>query len=353
MFLFLLLAVPAGCSKKPATEGRNAAGSTTGSGALTSTNDLIATLSEENEAILAERKEALAALAKKDYAGLDAMAAEFRTNATPFASGRTRLSCFYQGLRDVDDESPDNAWEAGIAAINEWVTNRPASITARLALASFWLDYAYKARGTDVADKVTDQGWKLFKERTAKASAVLEAAVKLQEKCPRFWFLAQELALHEGYSIDDYNKIFSTAVRNYPGVSQYYFSKAYYVLPRWYGKEGDWEAFANESADKIGGDEGDILYARIVWNMRQRHVYGNIYQESKASWKRANRGFALLHQRFPDSISLKSEYCLEASLNDDKEVVKKLMLELGYRYVDSIWDFPDRFAATRDWALEK
>jgi hypothetical protein len=66
---------------------------------------------------------------------------------------------------------------------------RPQSVTARVALARAYLNYAYDARGEGNAGTVSDSGWKLFAERTAEGKRILDEASALPTKCPE-WYIA-------------------------------------------------------------------------------------------------------------------------------------------------------------------
>src|SRR5204863_10147801 len=89
-------------------------------------------------------------------------------------------------------------------------------------------------------------------------------------------------------------------------------SRAVYLLPRWNGEEGEWEKDLAKSADRVGGDEGDVLYARGVWEIN--HYAGSevetAFKENKSRWTRADRGFGLVVKQFPDSLQTKSSVAI-------------------------------------------
>ncbi len=73
-------------------------------------------------------------------------------------------------------------WQVHDRIHQEWIAQFPASITARVAYADFLREYAWHARGTDLADKVTEEGWRLFGERLESARKMLAEARELTEK---------------------------------------------------------------------------------------------------------------------------------------------------------------------------
>jgi hypothetical protein len=159
--------------------------------------------------------------------------------------------------------------------------------------------------------------------------------------------------LNESWPLNEYDALFDDAVKNNPGYFCYYGDKVNYLLPRWFGKEGDWEAFINKAANNIGGDDGDVLYARLVWDVKRMQVYNYIYEETKISWPRAKHGFEVLHQRYPQSLSITSEYCVECCLNEDVPQMRALFNELGGRVDLRAWLEKDRFETLRGLAFEK
>src|SRR6266403_5606744 len=88
---------------------------------------------------------------------------------------------------------------------------KPRSITAYVAQADFLTDYAWHARGTGYSNKVTKEGWRLFAERLAKARESLEKSMNFEPKCPMWWRVCITLARGQGWSRDDFEKLFQAA----------------------------------------------------------------------------------------------------------------------------------------------
>jgi hypothetical protein len=58
--------------------------------------------------------------------------------------------------------------------LRHWQTFAPKSVTPRIAEATFWIRFAWKARGGAFADKVKPEVWPVFEERLADAARVLK-----------------------------------------------------------------------------------------------------------------------------------------------------------------------------------
>jgi len=111
-----------------------------------------------------------------------------------------------------------------------------------------------------------------------------------------------------------FNAIFDEAIHFAPRYQAYFFRRAYYLLPRWYGDDGEWESDLARSADRIGGRDGDAVYARVVWCIQNCIGTTNFFTENNLSWARIDRGFDVIEKEFPNSFAAKSEHAFLAVL---------------------------------------
>lgn len=159
-----------------------------------------------------------------------------------------------------------------------------------------------------------------------------------------------QVALGLGVDRMDYDAVFHEAVRAYPQYPVYYSRKATYLLPRWKGKPGDWERFLSREADQIGGDDGDVLYARVAWLM-QDDAFGNIFHESSISWNRVERGFKVLEARFPNSHAVRNARAHLAVLGCKPAVARTHFERLDGRVDLSVWESKEDFVKKANWAF--
>src|SRR5205814_10318239 len=75
-------------------------------------------------------------------------------------------------------------WQVHDRIHQDWIAQFPTSITARVAYADFFTDYAWHARGTGFADKVTKEGWQRFRERIELARNTVGETRELTGKEP-------------------------------------------------------------------------------------------------------------------------------------------------------------------------
>lgn len=105
-----------------------------------------------------------------------------------------------------------------------------------MALSGALSSFAWKARGPGFANEVTEEGWKLFAERSEEAERVLMGIDNKRHGNMNWYDAMHVVAKARGWKIDRYSKYFEEAVKLEPLYWDFYQDKAVYLLPRWYGK---------------------------------------------------------------------------------------------------------------------
>jgi hypothetical protein len=124
-------------------------------------------------------------------------------------------------------------------------------------------------------------------------------------------------------------------------------------MPRWYGNEGELEADLEKSADNIGGEAGDMLYAQIVWEIHARSGSPNVIKENDFSWPRLDRGFGIIEKHFPDSLAAKSERAYLAAYAGDAEKTREFLKETQGKADLAVWYYKDEYIRIANWAFGK
>lgn len=339
-----------GCSKKSADTPPN-----DGNVHNVTTNGLpfVVTVVETDQAKVWSSLSTLALmyLEKQDYDELEKLADEGRSAEDAWPDGDWKVVPVYVGL-ELSAGEDDSAWLARQKAVEAWVQARPESITARVALARHLTDYAWKARGSGYANTVSDEAERLFQERLRQAAGVLKAAKDLKAKCPVYWTSVMRVALGLGVSKDQHNRIFQEAVQSYPGYTPIYVQRAIFLLPRWYGGEGEWVADLAQSADKVGGEPGDILYGQVAWAERGNSSPKNIFEDNtNLSWERIDRGWSALEKKSPDSLEAIQIHGHLAGLAGDGITAKKCVLKTEGKVTLSVWQSKGEFIDFANWAM--
>jgi hypothetical protein len=280
------------------------------------------------------------------YADLDAMADQYRASKARALSGAWRLRQFYSVLDQPAQTEAD--FVDHIEHLRHWMEARPNSITARVALATSLHRWAWVARGSGYAATVTPEGWKLFNERIEEAHVVLEGSANMQPMCPQWFSEMMTISLALNWEADKEREIFERGTRFEPEYFYLYQQYANYLLPKWDGEPGQASAFAKESADKVGGEEGNIVYYHIATVLISRHNKNFPLQEM--DWNRIRSGGEAVVAKYGQSRTVANWLAFMAYQYRDAAEAQKEFALIGDEWGRSIWLQRDYFNRARDWA---
>lgn len=288
------------------------------------------------------------AINNKDWSKVESLARQCDNDTHFSLKGFNDYSTF---LGEIENVSGTNL-EGKLALISEWMKCKPQSPYAPAAYASLMTRYAWYARGGGYASSVNAESWKLFHKRLADASTTLTDAASRGLKKTRGWYEAMfTVALGQSWERPRYDAFFKEATTAYPDYKPFYFYKAYWLLPRWHGKERVWEKFATHCADALSPAKGDEFYAQIVWFIQSMTGEDDI---KIASLERLQRGFAAMEKSYADmpdvKVSSKSAMAKLALAYGDKKLARQLFDELGNKVSVYVWNYKYTFAEARKTA---
>jgi len=287
-------------------------------------------------------------LINEKFDDLDCIAGAIRSQKARFKGGMWKLHAFYEDIEAPPLHATEEDWQDQLAHLQHWVSARPDSITARVALASAYIDYGWSARGSGYADTVSESGWRLFHERAQKAKDILEDASKLRDKCPEWFATMAAVAQAQSWTVPQAYELFQRALAFEPTYYYYYYSYANFISPKWSGDEGDSERFTKESADRVGGVQGDILYFQIASSL----FCGCGAEEAtmkRLSWPRIQRGYSSLEKTFGASIHNENRLAYMAVEANDALLADELFHRIGDKWTAEVWR-RTTFDGSREWA---
>jgi hypothetical protein len=283
---------------------------------------------------------------------LDCLADHYRTSKEKFSGGVWKLHTFYLALSEpvlYPQHATEQDWQDYISILDSWISGRPHSLTARVALASTYLDYAWAARGKGYSDSVTNSGWKLFEERLSRASELLNNNSTVPVKDAEWYFDMLQLATTgQTWELGKARALFEEAYKSEPGYFYYGRQFRFYLEPKWAGEEGDSAKFSTEIADRIGGDEGDAYYYRLA-------VDGicDCQDSPKFDWPRIVKGFKAIEKLYGPSLIDMNQVAYMASHNyNDPIVANEVMPRIGDQWEKEKWKDQKMFQDTQDWAAK-
>jgi len=293
-------------------------------------------------------------LARRDFAGLDDAGENDRSLKTRVKGGAWKLYLLYDVVSkpSAGDKAKDSDWGERLALLKDWMSARPASVTARVALAQCYYNYGWVARGDNYADKVTDEGWKSFDARLNQASDTLAEAEKLPTKCPHWYFLTLAIARSQGWPKAKARNLFESAIAFEPSYYHYYREFANNFLAKWSGAPGEAEAFAEESARRLGGREGSFVYFEIA-SLIYCPCGGEPPARPALSWPKIQEGFAVLESEYGVTNLKLNRYVAMAYLYQDAGVAREIFGRIGDNPDPTVWRGNAEFDSERQWAASQ
>lgn len=283
---------------------------------------------------------------EKKFEILEETGRALRESGELFPDGSWKIFRFYEAI-DNRFHTGDDGFLTDLETHREWEEKYPNSVTRQVALADMLVSYAWRARGSGYAHTVTEEGWRLMKERLNQAAAALKAARDSEERDPYWYTAAMTVGTGQSWDAGSFDRVLKEAREEFPGYWHIETQRGYTLLPRWYGEEGDWQKFALEAAAVPDG-LGDEAYARIV--IRLSRYYPDVFRDAKADWPKMRAGLESLLKKYPESVSLRNWAAYSATLGRDREMASAHFESLGDEYVKSVWKKPERFVHFRTWA---
>jgi hypothetical protein len=278
------------------------------------------------------------------YAELDTLAGQLRSQRLRFKGGAWQLNTFYKTVGSPGSlTATDAEWESRIAKLEQWIKVSPASPTPRVALAHAYVRFAWKARGNGLANTVTPQGWVLFRQRVQSARTVLEDAAKTSERDPQWYSEMQTVALAQGWNRAQVDALAAEALANEPGYYYFAVAEANYLLPKWYGKPGESEQYAEQVANQAGQSEGDATYFQIAAAL---NCCGKT-QARALSWPRVKQGFLAIDQLYGATMHERNVMAWLALRAGDTETAQQMFARIGNDWNESVWKTKALFDASR------
>ena len=309
--------------------------------AFQGTNDLIT--------LQAYRSTIAGLVEMEDFKQLECIADSIRTNQSRFPGGKWQLYTFYRGTSEVPGHSTEEDWNNLIGHLQRWSSANPKSITAPVALAQAYINFGWHARGDGFSDSVSNSGWKLFGQRIEQARKILDAAPAPPNRCPHWYSAMQSIARAQGWEMEDSLSLLKQATAFAPDYYYYYRYQATSMLPKWEGQDGDASRFAAQSADRVGGTKGDILYFRIAEGIA---CACDEPEFTRFSWPRLQKGYDAIEKEYGASISDLNLLAVMATKNNDSVVADAAFKRIGDNYDIEKWITEEYFNQMKTWATQ-
>lgn len=287
---------------------------------------------------------------------LEAIIQRLRRERPAFLTGRPQLVEFYEALSDTPREddgkkSPQRATER-MAHLRAWHLAKPTA-TTQIALANALVESAWAHRGEGRADTIAPSAEKEMLVSLDEAQALLTAAEKeltdAPAKDPFLYYVSMRVGVLRAYPRRRMRELLNQSLKADPQFFTTLDVFCQYLLPRWYGKDGDLLQIAEELGDQTREESGDAAYAIVA--MSALH-FGEIsgFADDGFEWPRVRQGLRDWLKPVPDSPYRWSVLARFAHLATDQKTAAEAISRLNGRWHTRVFTRREDFLRTERWA---
>lgn len=209
-----------------------------------------------------------------------------------------RYLFLYETLENLvmpGDSKLDKTWLQVYSKLDLWDEAFPDSVTVPVMKIRFWVDFAWKARGSGWANTVTEDGWKKFRERLGKAQKIFQegTANASPYPCPLFYYVSAPMAMGQSWEYAETDRlIVQPVLENYPAFWPVYRAVALSWEPRWGGPDAGSFKFYHTLLDRMGGDLAFKTYAHLILLAKLDDPQG--FRKDVVDWEAYYKGVRVL-----------------------------------------------------------
>jgi hypothetical protein len=271
-------------------------------------------------------------LLKKDFKGLDALAATVIAKGFDIRQDDPEIVAFYQGFQ-VSDKKSEKEWQDRLQLLKEWVAADSNSVSAHIALANWYINYGWKVRGYGYAYKVTDQGWTTFKSSASSAAESVGAIPsEIHIDDPSYYDTLITICMMQGCDMNESpkEKMFGYLNQSIALAKEYepiYLNARLFLMERWYGDHEEAEKWMKTWADSFPSEKGDLLYAFLFYSDSQ--FLGKDIFKLDVDYKRAKEALEKrISENDPEWVHDENVLCYLAMTKQEKPLTKKMLYDL-------------------------
>lgn len=250
----------------------------------------------ERDAISSKVEEAVAA---RDFAGLSAQEAAFRTSRARTSSGKWKLELFHHallysladGLRPGQDCRYQDE-----PLVRHWADAYPTDPTPAIVHAALLHEQAWCLRGAGYANTVAPDVWPRFRELLERAAASLTARKAEAGADPQYYAVALDILRSQGAGEAAFQTMVEEATAREPAYAPIYFEAVWHYLPQWGGSDAAVDGFARYAATRGRSSEASGLYARIYLSLEACSCHT---LKTAADWGMLKQSMRDIFDRYP------------------------------------------------------
>lgn len=246
----------------------------------------------------------------------------------------------------------ERAFAARLRELRAWLAARPDSHFALLCTGSCLVEYGYFGRGGGYAGSVTEQGWRVFRERLEAGRAHLESAFAINPSDPiaprELIWAATGLSLGR----DEVDRQLARAAVADPAFFEIQMSVLTYLLPRWHGSHEEMleHARAAAAAAAPGSPVPRVLtqaHFMVYEDLVTARAGAAEYFRDPEVWREIRDVNVRILRDFPDSTQIRNWYARAAFLAGEHAVAREQFRLIGDAWYNVCWKSRNDFEEAR------
>jgi hypothetical protein len=238
----------------------------------------------------------------KQWKKLDALIEQLSVSGEKHEDGRPRLYIVTNAIETSLSYADPNAPQNPEVQPDEYAREIPTSAFSPIYAAMRLKASAWHARGAGYSSTITDENWKLFRERNLLALKKLMEVKARSAHLPVWYEIAISVGIDAGVPSATVESLFNEGIQRHSGYLPLYFAYARRFSPLWGGSYAKADNFVRSQLGRLPSADADMLYARLYWVLDQfGNQPRNFFVESQVDWVRMRNGFEMLMKAFPNS----------------------------------------------------
>lgn len=252
-----------------------------------------------------------------DFAGLNRIAAEYRTTKARTPSGVWKLRVFHMSVRDhIAKAQPEGECAStSLPMLKRWSAADPSAPAPIITQASVLLEQAWCKRHDD------NWGYGAFLTDAAEADRLLEEHKAAASIDPEFYATAEDIGFVTKPDKADFERLLAEGIAHDPDYYGLYFSALKHYLPDGYGSQEEVDRIARLAMENTKATDGTGTYSRVYW------VYvdcGCSIWQSAVDWQLMKRSMADVVNKYPADWNIVRFARIACQMGDGAEAAKYL-----------------------------
>lgn len=277
-----------------------------------------------------------------EFDELETIANYERTSHMRFVGGGSPILQFYEVLarfNHPDGSCPLESYytfDAKREALERWLAAKPESPTPKIALARFWLEYAWAGRGCDWSTETTDAQFQAFHSRLHRVVDVLRDVDP--DVDPEVYLIEMRAVAIDEHPRERLNFLYEKATLAFPDEREYAKERYFFLQPRWYGRPGEAAAFAKSLLTTPGGDAGLNAYFSIAQGILSfERRYDVLLTDTGLDYSTLSKAFVRRVDQFGGWTGDMNVLMYYGVAANDRATVNLLAQKIGDAWDYSLW----------------